>query len=59
MDKETLDFSAAVDKKDLKLFANSLYKQNIALQIEVEKLKTLVEHLELLLKHSDVVEIRK
>ena len=57
MSKDLLDFSAAVDKKDLKLFSQALYKQNIALQIEVEKLKTLVEHLEVLLKNSDVVEI--
>ena len=60
MGNDILDFSAAVDKKDLKLFSQALYKQNIVLQIEVEKLKTLVEHLEdLLMKNPDVVEIGK
>ena len=41
-------------KQDLEAFSQALFKQNIALQIENEKLKVKLEHLEQLLKAVDV-----
>lgn len=41
-------------KQDLEAFSQALFKQNIALQIENEKLKVKLEHLEELLKNINV-----
>ena len=57
MKDNILSFKAAVDKKDLEKFAEVLFEKYIELQIENQKLKEKLEHLEELLINSNVPNI--
>jgi len=49
--ENTLSMKAYVDKKDLEAFSQALMEQTVKLQVENQKLKDKVEHLEELLKN--------
>ena len=57
MNDTLLSMKAHIDKKDLEAFSQSLMQQTITLQIENQKLKEKLEHLESLLIHSNVPSI--
>lgn len=46
-----LNIKTAIDKKDLEAFSQALMEQTVKLQVENQKLKEKVEHLEELLKN--------
>lgn len=46
MENNTISFTQHVLKKDLVVYANALFKQTVALQIENEGLKEKLAHLE-------------
>jgi regulator of replication initiation timing len=59
MNDNILSIKAHVAKKDLEAFSQALMEQTIALQIENQRLKEKLEHLEELLKNSHIVTIGK
>lgn len=50
-----LEIKAYLDKKDLELYYKVLFEQNFTLQLENERLKEKVQHLEELLVNMDSV----
>lgn len=54
-----LSIKTYVAKKDLEAFSQALMEQTIALQIENQRLKEKLEHLEELLKNSPIPIIKK
>lgn len=57
MENNTISFTQHVLKKDLEVYANALFKQTVALQIENEGLKEKLAHLEELLKGMESIPV--
>lgn len=54
MVEETISFTSHVLKKDLEAYSQALFKRVTALQLENSELLLKLEHLEMLLKNSNV-----
>jgi len=54
MTNETISFNHYVLKKDLEVYSQALFKANLALQLENERLQSKLQHLEELLNNVNV-----